>query len=567
MKGSDIIYNAIRKYTNSAFIYSGGAIMPLIDKFYKSSFKTYINSNEHCTALSTVGYAKSTGKPGLCIVTSGPGITNCLTGITDAYTDSTPMVVLSGQVSTKNLGTQAFQEAPAVKMSKSVTKWSYQPRTTGELEKCIHDAFHIALSGKPGPVHIDLCKDLLVNEAIEYDYDTKIIDKDIEDEVEVNIMDIIEIAEVVNKSQKPIFILGKGCIECTDLIRDIVAKCNIPVTTTIHGMGIIDETSNLSLKFLGMHGNYTANKAVQNSDCIINLGSRFDDRITGDITKFAKKAKIIHCNIDKNDINRNVMADYSYVGTVNKFLYNIKPFLDKKDRHEWFSMIWTWKSQHKFNYKRLSYGSIKQQDIIIELDKYMDKGNTIVTSGVGNHQMYASQFIDWTHPRRFLSSGSLGVMGAGLPYAIGAQIANPTATVIDLDGDGSFNMSLSDLITVARYKLPIKMIVLDDACLSMVKVWEDLFYSKRFVATDLPRNINYCQLAESFDIKSIYCESRKDIQKSIIKLLKCKEPVLAHFKCETDYCFPLVPPGAGLDEMILDTQDIEIPSDINLPPS
>ena len=556
MKGSEIVYKAIRNYTNSAFIYSGGAIMPLINEFYKSSFKTYINSNEQCTALSAVGYAKSSNKTGLCIVTSGPGLTNCVTGITDAYTDSVPLVVLSGQVSTKNLGTQAFQEAPSVDITKKITKWSYQPKTVNELQECIHESFYIAKSGKPGPVHIDLCKDLLVSDTIQKPYN-KYTNTNIDiKNTYIDLYNIIDIARFINTSEKPVIILGKGCIESSYTVRRFCMDLNIPVTTTIHGMGIIDETSNLSLKFLGMHGSAVANYAIQNSDCIINLGSRFDDRITGNVDKFAPNAIIIHCNIEQSDINKNIKTNIHFNGDVGVFISNISTYLTKKlERKKWFDTINNWKREYKFNYKKSIGSGIKQQDVVSELDKHIDKYNTIITSGVGNHQMYACQFIDWTYPNTFLSSGSLGVMGAGLPYAIGAQIANPDKTVIDLDGDGSFNMTLTELATISRYRLPIKIIVLDDGYLSMVKVWEDIFYDKRFVATDLPNNPNYCLLANSYGIKSLYCNNKNGIGSTLLQLLKHKGPILAHFKVETDKCFPLVPPGAALDEMIFDSDN------------
>lgn len=562
MKGSDVIYKAISKYTDKAFIYSGGAIMPLIDKFYGKSFKTYINSNEQCTALSAVGYAKSSNKTGLCIVTSGPGLTNCVTGITDAYTDSVPMVVLSGQVSTNVLGTQAFQEAPSVNITKSITKWSYQPKNVEELQECIHEAFITANSGKPGPVHIDLCKNLLVSDVVE----NEIYPKSSKRYETIEFNKLISMATAINQSKRPVIILGKGCNKIPNKVRDFCINLNIPVTTTIHAMGIIDETSELSLKFLGMHGSAVANYAVQKSDCIINFGSRFDDRIIGDKAKFAPEAIIIHCNIEIGDINKTIKANHSFNGDVGFLIDVIRSYINTDvDRKDWFDTINELKNTYKFEYKRLINNDCKQQDVIVELNKYIDKKNTIITSGVGNHQMYACQFIDWTHPNTFLSSGSLGVMGAGLPYAIGAQIANPDKMVIDLDGDGSFNMTLTELSTVARYRLPIKIIILDDGYLSMVKVWEDLFYERRFVATDLPNNPNYYKLAQSFGITSLFCNRRDKIKDTIVSLLTYSGPVLAHFKVETDKCFPLVPPGAALDEMIFNDNNNSIKN--LLPPS
>lgn len=560
MKGSDIVYNVIKKHCSSAFIYSGGAIMPLVDKFYKSPIKYYINSTEHCSALSAVGYAKSTGKVGLCITTSGPGLTNAITGMADASTDSTPMVVLSGQVATSSFGTQAFQEAPAVELTKPITKWSCQPRSVNELEIAMEYAFHTATTGKPGVVHIDLCKDLLVGQVPETDAFYKGIEEQASDYCNLQ-----SIANTINDAERPVIILGKGAVAYAKDVREFCNNSKIPTTSTIHAMGIVDETTTLALKFLGMHGSIPANYAVQNADCVINLGSRFDDRITGNTKLFAPNAKIIHCNIAASDINKNIKSDYAFKGDVLDFINNLKPLLENKPRGEWLKMIKNWSILHPFTYK-LRNPRMKQQEVICQLNKYMNKSRTILTTGVGNHQMYACQFINWTYPRRFITSGSLGAMGAGLPYAIGCQVGNPGMTVINLDGDGSFNMTLTDLRTVTQYNLPIKIIVLDDGHLSMVKVWEELFYQNRNVATDLPNNPDYCKLANAFGIESIYCDSRAKLAKTIKYILASPGPILGHFKVETDRCFPLVAPGAALDDIIMEwNEDKNISS--NLPPS
>lgn len=559
MKGADVVYKAINRYVNKSFIYSGGAIMPLIDKFYQTKHKYYINSNEHCSALSAVGYAKSSGNTGLCIVTSGPGLTNTITGITDAMNDSTPMVVLSGQVSTSALGSCAFQEAPSIELTKPVTKWSYQPKKASELESVMNKAFILAKHGKPGVVHIDLCKDILIGDAtgplIPY-----IIDKSPEPK---NNCDIEEVAHLINQAKRPVLIIGKGSVRYSEEVRNFCKSANIPATSTIHAMGVVDETSYHALQFLGMHGNVAANYAVQDSDCIINLGSRFDDRITGNTAKFAPRAKIIHCNIESSDINKNIKVDHAYVGDVGDFLSKLNPYLKFRLRDSWFQVINEWKTRHCFKYVRLD-NCIKQQEVIYALDYYIDKKNTIITTGVGNHQMYACQFIHWTHPRRFITSGSLGVMGAGLPYAIGAQIANPDKTVIVIDGDGSFNMTLTDLRTIVQYQLPIKIIVLDDGHLSMVRVWEKLFYNERYVATDLPNNPNYYTLAKSFGMDALYCDNRLTLPRLLRTLVNHNGPILLHCKVKTDNCFPLVPPGCALNELLLHpTTDMSS----DLPPS
>lgn len=561
MKGADIVYNVIKRNCKHAFIYSGGAIMPLVDKFYNDSqMKYYINSTEHCSALSAVGYAKSSNKVGVCITTSGPGLTNTITGITDASTDSTPMVVISGQVPTTALGTQAFQEAPSVELTKPITKWSYQPHKSEELESVMKKAFALATNKKRGVVHIDLCKDILCNPAssqLEFVEDTS---------TNSTCTSIKDIANIINKSERPVIILGKGAIEASSIVKRFCVDKKIPTTSTIHAMGIVDENDALSLKFLGMHGSVYANYAVQKSDCIINLGSRFDDRITGNTSLFAPKAKIIHCNIESSDMNSNIIADYCVESDVGSFIEVLSPLIEIKERQQWKDTIQVWKLNYPLTHKKIS-PQLKQQDVIKALDLYMNKRKTIVTTGVGNHQMYACQFINWTYPNRFITSGSLGTMGVGLPYAIGCQIAHPDMTVIDIDGDGSFNMTLNDLKTVAEYGLPIKIIVLDDGYLSMVKVWEELFYDNRNVATTLSSNPDYCKLANAFGIESIYCDNVFELGYTIKKVLNSPRAILAHFKIETDKCFPLVAPGSALDD-IIHSDDSKITNFSNImPPS
>ena len=574
--GGQLVYKKLQENNvKHAFIYSGGAIMPLIDCFYDGNIKYFINTHEQNSGHAATGYAKSSNKPGVCIVTSGPGLTNMITPILDANNDTSPLIVISGQVP-KNAPPDAFQECPATEITKSITKWSYRVETEHELSEVIDKAFYIATSGKQGCVHIDIPKCILGNEIDDLSKDkyntlpyikTLPYDENFKKNIYPN--NINNIAEIINISKKPILYVGKGCNKYSVLLSKFAKDNNIPVTTTIHAMGVFDENEPLSLEFLGMHGNVAANYAIQNADCIIAIGSRFDDRTTGNLEYYAPEAKkaskenrggIIHVNIEKNEINKVVQADYYYQGDSGDFLKEIIPLIKNKQLYQdWINTCNIWKNRFPFSHTKL-VNKIKSQDVIIEINKQLYDlnliDNTIFTSGVGNHQMYASQFIKWKKPNSFITSGSLGVMGTGLPYAIGVQIANPDKIILDIDGDGSFNHTLSDLNTMNKYKLPIKIAIMNDGHQSMVRVWEQLFYNNRITATELTDNPDYNKLAESFGINSLYVDNHEDLPDTIYKFLNCKEPVVCNFKVETDNCFPLVAPGKALDDLILSNESL-----------
>ena len=583
--GGQVIFNKLKEHNvKDVFIYSGGAIMPLIDTFYKNkNINYYVNTHEQNTGHSATGYAKSTGKTGISIVTSGPGLTNMVTPILDANNDSTPLIVFSGQVPLSAMGTNAFQECPAVDITKSITKWSYCVQNVNELPYIVDLAFKIANDGKKGAVHIDLPKCVLSSEFKElgnndvaykklyYKFNKnkkykKYIGKGLNFIEDSNNKKIKEIVNLINNSKKPIFYLGQGANSAYKEIREIVKRNNIPVTTTIHGMGIFDETDDLSLEMLGMHGSAYANYSIQNSDCIIAIGCRFDDRTTGNLEKYApeamkarkeKRGGIIHCNLNSKDINNIVKCDFTFNCDAQYFSKMLLSLIKRNDRTEYLNEIKKLKITYPFYHNKALNNKIKTQDVLIELNKILlDKNliqNTIVTTGVGNHQMMSAQFIKWRYPNRFITSGSLGVMGVGLPYSIGCQIGNPNKLVIDIDGDSSFNHTLSDLKTIVEYNLPIKIFIMNDNNQSMVRVWEELFFNERYTATACENNPEYHKLANSYGIKSFYCDNEKDLNKTLIEALNYDGAVLCNFKVETDKCLPLVAPGKGLDEMILDS--------------
>ena len=596
--GGHKIYNSlIRNNVKDVFLFSGGSVMPIVDQFYGGSINYYVNTHEQNCGHAATGYAKSSGNPGVCLVTSGPGITNMITPMLDATNDSTPMVVISGQVPLSATGTNAFQEAPAVELSQHVTKWSYQIQNINEIDVVIDTAFKVARHGKKGAVHIDIPK-CISSAKIENNNDNKDIiqlnsilpnlteplDTDISDEY------LKQIAEVINKSRKPIIYLAQVCIDSVKIFREFAKYNYIPVTSTIHGLGIYNDHEEYSLRWCGMHGLAAANYALQEADCIIALGSRFDDRTTGNVSKYAPKARenksIIHVNIEPSEINKVIETDYNVVGDCGIFIENIMPYLRSEYRSNWLSRIDELKHKYPFNLKKSDYNGnksvnnknnirnnkinsrLRMEEVIDSLYRNTLYKDVIFTTGVGNHQMQAYQFIKCQYPRKILSSGSLGVMGAGLPYAIGAQIANPNKLIIDLDGDSSFNMTMSDLKTIKEHNLPIKIAIMNNNAQMMVTIWERLFFEERYTATINERNPEYTKLANSFGIKSMTCQYGDDIDEKINEFINYKGPILCEFSIERDICLPLVSPGKALDEMLLPKSDkIEIDSSEGLVPS
>jgi len=563
--GGRFVYDKLIQHkVKDAFIYSGGAVMPLVDCFYNNkSINYYIGTNELSMGLSAVGYAKSSGKPGICIVTSGPGLTNTLTAMTDAQNDSTPLIVLSGQVPVIAMGSSAFQECPAIELSKSITKWNYCIQDSSEISDVLDEAFKISQDGRPGCVHIDLPKCVLSNivepttgKKINNALRAKMINtknpNDIDDEFMITIK---YAAKLINNAKKPVLYVGKGAINSSKELTKLAKKCNIPVTTTLHALGVFDENEALSLEMVGMHGSVTANKCIQKSDLIIAVGSRFDDRTTGVVSKYAPNAKVIHINIDETEKDKVIKSDIFINKDTCLVLKYLKNHAKKNTSSgSWLYYIKSLKIKYPFAYEITK--TLKTQDVLIETNKQLKKyekqhksRSHYITTGVGNHQMMAAQYIKWKRPGSIITSGSLGVMGAGLPYAIGCQIANPDSLVIDIDGDGSFNMTAMELVTIKRYNLPIKIFIMNNGKQDMVRVWEDLFYSKRFTATNLPNNPDYVKFSESFGIKAITCNSKKELSKVIKEAINYPGPVVVNFVTEPDYCLPLVAPGKSLDEV------------------
>ena len=572
--GGHIIYDRLVNHNvKHVFLYSGGAIMNLIDQFYDGPIKYFINTHEQSSGHAATGYAKSSGQTGVCAVTSGPGLTNMITPMLDATNDSTPLVVFSGQVPRAAMGSQAFQECPAIEITRPVTKWSYCVENVDELPCVVDQAFKIANHKKKGTVHIDLPKCVLNATVLRqpfYKYNSNIKDINNTDlPPTYTAHDFNNVIDLIYAAKKPILYVGQGCNNAYKELRVFAKKYNIPVTTTIHALGAFDENDPLSLQMVGMHGNAAANYAIQEADLIIALGARFDDRTTGALEHYAPEAfkaykedrgGIVHVNIEHSELHKVVPAHYEFCLDCEIFLREINRTEESSTisiNNKWIDKIQQWKKQHYFQYKPANNKKIKGQDVISEINKQITS-DYIITTGVGNHQMYAAQFIKWGIPNSMITSGSLGVMGVGLPYAIGCQIANPDKMVIDIDGDGSFHHTLAELKTVRDYNLPIKIAIMNDGHMSMVRVWEQLFFKGRYTATTLSQNPDYISLANSFGIKAIYCDNIDDLDEKINYFLTYPGAILCDFRIKTDMCLPLVGPGKALDNMILTADNVSV---------
>ena len=543
-------------------MYSGGSIMPLIDQFYNGKINYYINSHEQNCGHAATGYAKTSNRTGISIVTSGPGVTNSITPLLDAKNDSTPFILLSGNVAIKNMGTNAFQEAPSVEISKPVTKWSYCIKDPDEVSDVMYEAFKVANTGKKGSVHIDFPKCILTSET--NNFENKEINLNNLDNNIISSVSFEKIADIILKAKRPILYIGQGANNSYEYVRELAIQYQIPVTTTLHAMGVFDENHELSLKMCGMHGHAAANYALQDADCIIAIGSRFDDRTTGNIDKYAPKCKnFIHLNIEKSEINKVINGEYIIGKCENSLPQLLDELRFRRDlcnnfNYEWLCKIKNWKTKYPYKYEM---GKMKTQDVLKSINTYVQNNDDkyIFTGGVGNHQMMSTQYINWKYPNRYISSGSLGVMGVGLPYAIGAQIANPNKIVIDIDGDSSFNMTLTDLKTIVENSLPIKILILNNNSQDMVRVWEKLFFEDRITATENKINPSFKRVANSYGIVSMKCESLENLELHMEQFMNYNYgPILLECKVVPDVCLPLVAPGAGLDEMILYDDNYEL---------
>ena len=521
------------------------------------------------------GYARASGEPGVVLVTSGPGATNVITPMQDALSDGTPLVVFCGQVPTSAIGTDAFQEADVVGISRACTKWNVMVKNVAELPKRIKEAFEIATSGRPGPVLVDLPKDVTaailrrpIPMASTLPSHPSAATLAARDQSKRQLDGAIKrVADLINIAKKPVIYAGQGVIslpEGPELLKALADKACIPVTTTLQGLGGFDELDDKSLHMLGMHGSAYANMAMQEADLIIALGARFDDRVTGNIAKFAPQAKaaaaekrggIVHFEIMPKNINKVVQANEAVEGDVATNLALLLPQVQtKSSRPEWFGQINDWKARFPFNYeKETPDGLIKPQTVIEKLSKMTEnmKDRTVITTGVGQHQMWAAQHFRWRHPRTMITSGGLGTMGYGLPAAIGAKVARPDALVVDIDGDASFNMTLTELSTAAQFNIGVKIIVLNNEEQGMVTQWQSLFYEDRFAHTH-QKNPNFIKLAEAMGVQAERCLAPGDVEAKLKWLLETDGPALLEVVTDKKVpVLPMVPAGKALHEFLV----------------
>ncbi len=551
-KGAEIIIEALlEEGVEVIFGYPGGAVIPLYDVLYEhKEIKHILTRHEQAAAHAADGYARATGKTGVCIATSGPGATNLVTGIATAYMDSVPLVAVTGQVPTHMIGNDAFQEANITGITYSVTKHNYLVKNINNLPRILKEAFYIANTGRKGPVLIDLPKDILVEET-EVHYPKEIKIRSYNPNYKGNFRQIERAAKLINESEKPVIYAGGGDIS-SGASKELVQfawKAHIPVTTTLMGLGAFPENDSLSLKMLGMHGTYYANYAISESDLIIAIGARFDDRITGKISEFAPEAKIIHIDIDPTTIGKNVRVDIPIVGDAKDVLSNLIPIVkDNKDRSAWHKRIKEWKEKYPLKYEK--NGSLKPQ-FVVEKIYEATKGKAIIATEVGQNQMWAAQFYTYTEPRTFISSGGLGTMGYGFPASIGAQIGCPDKVVFDIAGDGSFQMNIQELATVVHYKIPVKVAILNNGYLGMVRQWQELFYQKRYSQVELKGNSDFVKIAEAYGVKGILITKSYEVEPALREALNTPGPVIMDFRvAPEENVYPMVPAGAALYQMI-----------------
>jgi acetolactate synthase-1/2/3 large subunit len=471
-----------------------------------------------------------------------------VTGLATAMMDSVPLVALTGQVRTELIGNDAFQEADTTGITRPVTKYNCIVKDVKDVARTIHEAFHIASTGRPGPVLVDLPVDVEVNKC-RVDGPVEMQLPGYKIRVKGNARQISTAAKAVNKSERPVLYVGGGIISAnaSEELRAVAEKANLPVTMTLLGLGSIDQTEDRSLDMPGMHGSAYANYAIQECDLLIAVGARFDDRVTGKIATFAPHAKILHIDIDPASISKNVHVDIPVVGSAKEILTALAKEVEYKERKEWFDKIAGWKKKFPFNFDRNS-STIKPQYVIEEVCKQTDSG-AIVATGVGQHQMWAAQFYKFVRPRQFITSGGLGTMGFGLPAAIGAQIARPDALVVDIDGDHSFNMTMTELSTAVEHKLPIKVCIMNNGYMGMVRQWQELFYGRRYSKSYL-QNPNYEDLAKAVGAAGMTVETKADVPKAIKQMLKEKKPCVVDFRVEPEEnVWPMVPAGKSISEM------------------
>ena len=570
--GAEIVFKCLEdQKVDHVFGYPGGAVLPIYDELKNHpSIKHILVRHEQGAGHAAEGYARSSGKPGVVLVTSGPGATNVVTALTDAYMDSVPLVCISGQVPTHLIGTDAFQECDTTGITRPCTKHNWLVKDINDLSRIMHEAFEVATTGRPGPVLVDIPKDVQFAKAKytkpkkEKKLNGKILNR-------FNQKDIDQLIDLMSKASKPVFYTGGGVInsgpKASELLRELVSLTGFPITSTLQGLGAYPGDDNQFLGMLGMHGTYEANNAMHDCDLLINIGARFDDRITGKIDEFSPKSKKVHIDIDPSSINKIVKVDLSIVGDVSDVIKSTTQTIKKKNLNleksnkqkisKWWQQIEKWRTKQSLNFVN-SNTIIKPQHAVKRLYELTKNQDTYITTEVGQHQMWAAQHYKFNKPNRWMTSGGLGTMGYGLPAAVGVQVAHPKKLVVDIAGEASILMTMQEISTAVQYNLPIKIFILNNQYMGMVRQWQELLHEKNYSESYSEALPDFVKLAEAYGCVGIRAKNPDELDEKIEEMINIDRPVI--FDCHVDQdenCFPMIPSGKPHNQMLLGPKDQE----------
>ena len=558
MRGADLLIESL-KHEDVEYIFGvqGGAAMPIFDALYEAKGIQLISMrHEQGAAHAADGYARATGKVGVALATSGPGATNLVTGIATAHMDSIPMVAITGQVPTQLIGNDAFQECDVLGITRPICKHSYLIKDSSEVPEVVAEAFHIASTGKPGPVVIDFAKDAQFAKS-ELHYPEQVNLRSYNPTTEGHPRQIAKAAELIKNAERPMIYAGGGVVlsEASEELRKLAINTHIPTTVTLMGLGAFPETHELAMEMPGMHGSCCANYAFTDADLVVAIGARFDDRVTGKLDLFSPKSQKVHIDIDPSCIGKNVWVDVPIVGDAKNVLRELNKRVDRKtDIEPWLRQIDDWKTKYPFEYRQKG-DKIMPQYVIEEI--YNLYSDAMVTADVGQHQMWAAQYFKFTEPRQWLNSGGLGTMGFSMPAMIGAQIGRPDKTQVNINGDGSFIMTIQELVPAVSMKLPLKIFIINNMYLGMVRQWQELFFNKRYAAVDYHDNPDFAKLAEAFGATGIRVEKIEDVRPALERAKEIEDgPVVIDFIVEEEEnVFPIVPGGQGLGDLIRNEEE------------
>ncbi|MGB0958606.1 MAG: acetolactate synthase 3 large subunit [Halocynthiibacter sp.] len=561
--GAEMVVKALKDQgVDTVFGYPGGAVLPIYDEiFQQNDIRHFLVRHEQGAVHAAEAYARSTGKPGVCLVTSGPGATNAVTGLTDALLDSIPIIVLTGQVPTFMIGTDGFQEADTVGITRPCTKHNWLVKDTDKLSETIHQAFHVAMSGRPGPTLVDIPKDVQFAKGT-YVGPKQTHTAHYQPQIKGDLAAITELAELIEQAERPVFYTGGGVINsgpaASQLLRELVDATNFPITSTLMGLGAYPASGKNWMGMLGMHGLYEANMAMHDCDLMINIGARFDDRITGRLDAFSPNSQKVHIDIDPSSINKVVHVDLPIIGDVGHILEDLLKVWKSRGRKtnasavaKWQEQVSQWRAVECLKYAN-SETTIKPQYALERLEALTKEHDRYICTEVGQHQMWAAQFLNFEDPNRWMTSGGLGTMGYGVPASVGIQVAHPESLVINVAGEASFLMNMQEMGTAAQYRLPVKQFILNNERLGMVRQWQQLLHGERYSNSWSEALPDFVKLAEAFGAKGILCSDPKDLDDAIMEMITYDGPVI--FDClveKHENCFPMIPSGAPHNEMLM----------------